>query len=353
MQMSGSVWASQNCTPSDVEVALRDLLKERHARSEAYVPARVLNLVVITDREWRGEIQNRLDQVGRYHASRTILCCVEEGRETIDAWATMEGERALDPQAISVLHEQVVLDIGPRHLAHLETIIDPLVVTDLQTLVWSPHGHAEAVDALRDIAQVVLIDSVNEADPVAAVSRARELIQHAYVVDLAWLRSTPWRERVASTFDPAQWRQELGRISSVTVKHRDDSRTAGLLFLGWMAARLGWQPASMLTRDGALYGTASGHRQEVSLRLEPEAEMSAPGLAGVAIEMASGVSIELDRGSGGLSARRRTADGRESGWTVMGASRGEAGILGEGIRQALLRDKVYAPALSAAELMLP
>ena len=44
------------------------------------MPARVLNLVVIADREWRGEIQNRLENVGRYHASRTILCAVEQGR---------------------------------------------------------------------------------------------------------------------------------------------------------------------------------------------------------------------------------------------------------------------------------
>ena len=36
----------------------------------------------------------------------------------------------------------------------------------------------------------------------------------------------------------------------------------------------------------------------------------------------------------------------------MGASRGEAGILGEGIRQALLRDPTYRPALGAAEAML-
>jgi glucose-6-phosphate dehydrogenase assembly protein OpcA len=352
MQMSGSVWAGQNITPSQVEAALRDLLKERHARSDAYVPARVLNLVVICDRDWRGEIQNRLDQVGRYHASRTILCSVEEGRETIDAWATMEGERAHDPQAISVLHEQVVLDMGPRHLANLETIVDPLVVTDLQTLVWSPHGHPEAVDSLLGLAQVVLIDSVNEPDPAAAIARACELIQQAYVVDLAWLRSTPWRERVASTFDPRQWREELGRISGVTVKHRDDSLSAGVLFLGWLATRLGWQPASLMKQNGVLYGKASGRRGDVALRLEPEEQMSAPGLAGVAIETASGVSIELDRGSGGLSAKRHTADGRDSTWTVMGASRGEAGILGEGIRQALLRDKVYAPALSAAGQLL-
>jgi hypothetical protein len=33
---------------------------------------------------------------------------------------------------------------------------------------------------------------------------------------------------------------------------------------------------------------------------------------------------------------------------VMGASRGEGGILGEGVRQALLRDPTYGPALDTA-----
>ncbi|MGI8944904.1 MAG: glucose-6-phosphate dehydrogenase assembly protein OpcA [Thermoleophilaceae bacterium] len=350
--MSGSVWAGQATTPAEIEVALRDLLKERHARSEAYVPARVLNLVVVTDREWRGEIQNRLDQVGRYHASRTILCCVEPGRATIDAWATMEGERASSPTDISVLHEQVVLDVGPRHLEHLETIVDPLVVTDIPTLVWSPHGHPEAVDAMLEMAQVVLIDSINEPEPPAAVVRASALAERAYVVDLAWLRSTPWRERVASTFDPPQWRPELGRISAVTVKHRPDSRVAGLLFLGWLAQRLGWRLSSLLARGEVLQGTVRGRRQDVALRLEPEPGMSAPGLGGIAIETASGMRISLDRGSGGLGARRRTHAGHESAWTVLGASRGEAGILGEGIRQALLRDPAYRPALEAAERLV-
>jgi hypothetical protein len=37
---------------------------------------------------------------------------------------------------------------------------------------------------------------------------------------------------------------------------------------------------------------------------------------------------------------------------VLGASRGESGILGEGIRQALLRDPTYEPALEAATAML-
>jgi hypothetical protein len=35
----------------------------------------------------------------------------------------------------------------------------------------------------------------------------------------------------------------------------------------------------------------------------------------------------------------------------MGASRGEGGILGEGVRQALLRDPTYRPALGCAQVL--
>jgi glucose-6-phosphate dehydrogenase assembly protein OpcA len=335
-----------------VEAALRELMTERYHENEAYAPARVLNLVVIADKEWRGEIQNRLDNVGRYHASRTILCAVEEGRESIDAWATMTGEEEVKPGELVVCHEQVVLDVGPHHLQHLQTIVDPLVVTDLATLVWSPHGHPEAVDALLDLAQIVLLDSVNEPDPDSAVGRAGQLAERAYIVDLAWLRSTPWRERVASTFDPPQWREELPRISEVTVRHRPDSAIAGLLFFGWLCKCLDWKPGTMVAQNGTMHGTAECRRGNVKLHLEPDETMNAPGLAGITIETQSGHSISLDRGAGGLTARRTDRKGREWEWTVMGASRGEAGILGEGIRQALLRDKSYGPALKAARMML-
>jgi glucose-6-phosphate dehydrogenase assembly protein OpcA len=346
------IWAEQDTTPASIEAALRELLKHQHEKGEAYAPARVLNLVVITDREWRGEVQNRLEGVGRYHPSRTILCAVEQGRTTIDAWATMTSQGDPRPGELALCHEHVVLDVGPQHLQRLDTIVDPLVVTDIATLVWSPHGHPEAVDALLHLAQVVLVDSVNEPDPASAIARAHELAEQAYVVDLAWLRSTPWRERIAATFDPSQWRPELGRISAVTVRHRPDSGIAGLLFFGWLATRLGWQPGSMLSRNGAMVGRARGVREEVKLALEPDERQGAPGLAGLTVETASGMMVSLDRGPGGLTARRRARDGRESSWTVLGASRGEAGILGEGIRQALLRDPTYRPALEAAGQML-
>jgi glucose-6-phosphate dehydrogenase assembly protein OpcA len=349
---ASGMWSEQDTTPGAIEAAIRQLLQEQYARDNACAPARVLNLVVVVDREWRGEILNRLERVGRYHPSRLILCAVERGRTTIDATVAITTEGENEAGELAVVRERIVLDLGPRHLVHLDSIVDPLVVTDIATVTWSPHGHPEAVDALLHLSQVILVDSVNEFDPQSAVDRARDLAKEAYVVDLAWLRSTPWRERVASTFDPPQWRPELGQIDSVTVRHQPQSAVAALLFCGWLAARLGWEPGSLLSADGSMHGKAHGRRQDVALKLEPDQSMSVPGLAGVEVGTASGVDIALYRGPGGLTARRRDRKGHESTWTVLGASRGEAGVLGEGIRQALLRDPVYAAALERAEVMV-
>ena len=90
--MSEDVWSERDTNPDAIEAALREMLRERHAANEALAPARVLNLVVVVDRSWKGEIANRLERVGRYHASRTILCAVEEGRDTLDAVAVMSYE---------------------------------------------------------------------------------------------------------------------------------------------------------------------------------------------------------------------------------------------------------------------
>jgi hypothetical protein len=135
------------------------------------------------------------------------------------------------------------------------------------------------------------------------------------------------------------------------VRHREDSAAAGALFCGWLASRLDWRPESLDRRGGRLHGHSRARRHEVTIDLEP-VELGAPGLAGVTIEMASGAAVTLERGPGGLRAVRRERDGAERSWTVLGASRGEGGILGEGVRQALLRDPTYAPALRAARVML-
>jgi len=344
-------WSDSDTTPSKVEAALREMLATRHHESHAFVPARVLNQVVVVDHEFKGEIENRLKRVGRYHPSRLIMCSVSEGRETLDANVQIGTSQVAGPGHIAVGRERVGLHIGPRHLGALDTIVDPLLVPDLATVVWAPHGHHEGVDALRRLAQIVLLDSQDERTVAEGLARAADLAANAYIVDLAWLRSTPWRERIAAAFDPPAERARLHSIAGVTVRHREDSEAAAVLFCGWLSSRLGWKPESLAQASGVITGRARARKQEVKITLEP-ANQNAPGLAGVTIETASGEAVSLDRSTGGLRSSRRARDGSEQSWTVLGASRGEAGILGEGVRQALLRDATYAPALRCARVFI-
>ena len=343
-----TVWSAQNTSPGEIETALRQLLIERHNESEAYVPARVLNLVCIVDREWRGEIANRLRRVGRYHASRTIVCAVSPGRTTIDAFASLSGETAPTDGEHVLTHETVILDLGPGHLERLETIVDPLVITDLTTLVWAPHGHWKAVEALRKLSQSVLLDSAEDPDVAGALRRARRLLADRYVVDLAWLRSTPWRERIAMLFDPPAQRSRLGEITALRIRNAPESGAAALLLCGWLRSRLGW-PQGALERDGQ--GSSIGTMGDVEVRLN-SVRLDVPGLEGVTLRFRDGGELSLDRGAGGLRAKSRDHAGTERTWTLLGASRGEGGILGEGLRQSLLRDPSYGDALASAEAML-
>jgi glucose-6-phosphate dehydrogenase assembly protein OpcA len=326
--VSEDVWAARDTTPDAIEVALRQLLRKRHSDNHGVAPARVLNLVVVVDRSWKGEIANRLERVGRYHASRTILCTVEEGRDSLDAIAVMSYDESPGSE-LAVAHERVEIDMGTEHLARLDTIVDPVLVSELPTMLWVPHGHRDVARTLLAMIDVILLDSEDQDDVDAAFDRAAACLPAVYVVDLAWLRTTPWRERLAASFDPPDRRIALSRLERVTIRHRPTSRASAALLVGWLCSRLHW----------------NGNRPQIELA---PVEQDAPGLAGVTVAWEGECSLSLDRDRGGLLARERGLGGDEREWKVLGASRGEGGILGEGVRQALLRDPTYGPALHAA-----
>jgi glucose-6-phosphate dehydrogenase assembly protein OpcA len=311
----------------------------------------------VIDREWKGEIVNRLDRVGRYHASRTIVCEVEAGRQAIDASAVISGDGSTDGST-AVMHETVEMVIGPQHLRRLDTVIDPIIVSELPTVLWSPHNLDEGVEALLEMVDVILIDSDDPTQfdgPGAGLRRAEELTEAVYVVDLAWLRTIPWRERLAAGFDPPSRRHELADLDRVVVRHQDGSVVSALLLSGWLSAQLDWVPGALVNcgagaREGA--ATKSGSAVSVDFEFDP-VDLPVRGIAGVTVGGAGGWELSLDRRRGGMTAREVESGGATREWHVLGASRGEGGILGEGVRQALLRDPTYAPALTMARRFCP
>ena len=346
------VWSARDTTPADIEAALLHLMAERHGNDRVQAPARVLNLVVITDRDWKGEISNRLDRIGHDNPARTIMIVVEKGQKGLDASAMLVHEEASDHGAPAIFRERIEIDCGPEALEHLGTIVYPVLASEVGTVAWSPHGHPEAIDALVGVADSFLIDSLEYPDTRSAIRRAHELTRNATVMDLAWQRSTPWRERAAATFDPATWRPALSEISRVTVRMHPDSGISAVLWLGWLASRLGWEPSAInLDAKGDKTGTAKSAAGVVELVICDDDSMPVPGLSGATIETQSGLKVSLDRGLGGLTARRSTSTQQTSEWSMIGASRGEDGILATGVTHALFPDPLFLPALEAAMMM--
>jgi glucose-6-phosphate dehydrogenase assembly protein OpcA len=324
--VSEDTWSGRDIGPDAIDSALRRLLRERHAANRALAPARVLNLIVVVDRASKDAIARRLERVGRYEASRTILCTVEDGRRTLDATVVMSYTEPSHGE-LGLVHEKVEIEMGAEHLDHLDTIVDPVLASELPTALWCAGGYDGVVEELLGNVDVILLDSDEAIEPRAGLARAAELVRSAYVVDLAWLRTTPWRERLAASFDPPDRLARLQDLKAVSIRHRPGSGASGLLLAGWLSSRL----------------AGAG----VEIVLEPFDE-EAPGLAGITVASRDGFSLSLDRAPGGLRARERSPAGDERVWQVLGASRGEYGVLGDGVRQAQLRDPTYAPALEAA-----
>src|SRR6202000_411328 len=184
--------------------------------------------------------------------------------------------------ALGVMHESVEIDLGPEHLRALQTICDPILVSELPTVLWSPHGHPEAVDAVCPLVDVMLLDSDDVDDPVEAFARAERLRKHTSLVDLAWLRSTPWRERLAATFDLPERLEALRDIEELEIRHREASMASALLLAGWLSSRLHWDRSRLRLWDGRLASGAPDGEGEVVVPLHT-AEQEAPGLAGVTV----------------------------------------------------------------------
>ena len=135
------------------------------------------------------------------------------------------------------------------------------------------------------------------------------LLDDLYVVDLAWLRSTPWRERVAAAFDPPAFREELRTHHARSpIRHREDSVAPGgaVRGLAGVAAAVEAGRAAAPRRRARLPGDGQARRRADHARAR-SSRSSAPGLSGVTIESASGVSVSLDRAPGGLREVRRRA----------------------------------------------
>ena len=116
----------------------------------------------------------------------------------------------------------------------LPSAVLSLLVTDLPTYIWwqgpIPDDLALLSELARHATSTIVDSNVSSLEGVAKVGGLEPA-----VTDLAWLRLEPWREAIASLFDPPPAAEALGGLHAVDIQ---GPMNEARLLAGWLGSRL-------------------------------------------------------------------------------------------------------------------
>ncbi len=200
--------------------------------------------------EWAREVIGRLST---QHPSRVVLVVANRAHDLESPTVSIQCDLG-SAGRYAPCYEQVTLFLPDDGLHLLPSLIIPLSLPDLPTFLWwlGPLPcHDRRFPPIARSVDCLIFDSLESLQPIADIIATRRLVQHVArstaVSDLNWGRLGPWLETTARLFEIAHWRWALGAITSVELRYGHDATrsvlnpTQPLLYLGWMASRLGWR----------------------------------------------------------------------------------------------------------------
>lgn len=266
----------------------------------------MLNVLVVADDEQRADEAREVVRVlNERHPARAIVLRMlpEAAEERVEA--AVQAHCYLPSWSRSyVCGEQIDLTVrGPESVRHVRGNLLPLLISDLPTALWwpgSPFGHP-LVRRMAELCEHFVVDSAQFDDLALGMAGLLAITDQPGISvdcrDLAWSRLTPWRALIAQFFDSTTARPFLDSLDYVTLTFRYDGAgplplAQPLLMIGWLASRLGWQPAdNPLERRGdrlLLHLRREGGPLTVDLRTDDERPIPVGALAAVRLQTRSG-----------------------------------------------------------------
>ena len=287
-------WGARQSGVSALERELTRLRRAQsaHARELGRPIARasVLNLIVFADREEHAKRAARsIAELALRHPSRAIVVLVDRGaREGVEKRIEMHCRLPIADGARLVCYEQILVRASGDVDDRLASAVIPLLVPDLPVFLWwtgtPPLGSRSFGDLLRLVDRLI-VDSADFARPeltLPIMARISDAAGGRFgLTDLNWTRLTPWREIATSFFDVPSWRLFLDGITglrvgfAVDMDGRDIHPSQALLFVGWLASRLGWRPLETLAPSeagGLLFAIARRDGARIMVRVRPRFE---------------------------------------------------------------------------------
>lgn len=326
-----SRWRGQDVRIEELVEELARLHRVFQDHGHGHALARTLNLIVApASSAAASAAEEALDGLGAHSPSRT-LALRRHGADRLDAELVIESERPNAPGRVGVSHDRVTLTADDSRLEHAASLLAPLLLSDLPTVLWLPEPDSPIADrGLLDRAQQVLVDST--AGDGSDLPRLGELTRSARIHDLAWGRLEYWRAATAAAFDSLERRALLPRVTRLDVRYEGDAPTAALLLAGWVMARAGWRPGALEQDDGrarAKAVRADDGGVAVSLTRDPDAR----GCGGIETLTFGTDADEVRIGRGAATSRLRD-------------------LFAEALRPIPSYTRGYAESLEAATAML-
>jgi len=144
--------------------------------------------------------------------------------------------------------EYIYLTGTPTALERIAGMISALMLSELPKFLWwkaVPAPESSLFQRLADNSDIIIVDSSSFSEPEAELEAIGQVLEEERVfADLNWRRLAAWQELTAEAFDPPERRSALTEVDRVTIDYEQGNPTQALMFLGWLASRLQWNPIS-------------------------------------------------------------------------------------------------------------
>ena len=189
------------------------------------------------------------DAIASQNPCRIITLCPElGGTENVTAQVSAYCPIQKSGMSGMVCCEYITLRGSKEAVHRTGELVTKLMIPDLPRFVWwkaTPNPEHALFQTLAQNAHCVILDSCYFSAPEQEFLKMQDLIDgETYVADLNWHRLSIWQELTAAAYDPPERRDSLSEVDRITIDYEKGNAAQALLFLGWLASRLGWQPMS-------------------------------------------------------------------------------------------------------------
>jgi Glucose-6-phosphate dehydrogenase subunit len=232
-------WSGEDVKVGEVEAALAKL-RALASQSSPSMRTSVMTHLAWVPEEWLDKARAALSGMAERHPSRTVLLVPEPdfGMNRIDATVALECYQ-VPASDRSVCSEVIELRLKGMRAKAPASIVLPLLISDLPVFLrWRglPPWGAQELDQLLGVIDRLIVDSTEWDDLPVAYGHLVPLFERVAVSDIAWSRTSRWRQLLASLWP------DIADVNRIRVK---GTEAQALLLCGWLRSRLGRDDVEM------------------------------------------------------------------------------------------------------------